>query len=306
MCGTPSCRGYLEVFDDDEHMRELTTVRTGLWVSSKEAQELAARAEGTNGAEWLIHKRIKVWWDGNDSYFEADVISYDAVTGLHKVHYLVDDDVSTERLWSTGLDDKDTVISDDKAGINSRHSKGGATVWEMLDETRKERYIGLKKRKITTDEGTGETQKAPVEPALNPPPLKKVFPSPSIPKHQPSPCVTAIKPVDKKVALDDSFCTFVVKKFVVAKPNFTFHNNNVFGQFSEIIKIQFQVNVKKSIVSVGVNSPTVTSSPLSGNIQEPGSLYGNIKDAYGVVVYGDAAAVDEAVEFVTISKMLQL
>lgn len=31
----------------------------------------------------LVERRIRVWWDGNEAWFDADIIAYDEVKKLH-------------------------------------------------------------------------------------------------------------------------------------------------------------------------------------------------------------------------------
>ena len=49
----------------------------------------ASSAAGGPGAA-LVGKRIEVYWDGEDAWFEAEVLAYDEATALHYVRYLAD------------------------------------------------------------------------------------------------------------------------------------------------------------------------------------------------------------------------
>merc|ERR1711991_246919 len=69
---------------------------------------------------WLIGKRIKVWWEGNQAYLEADVEGFDCEKRLHKLIYLDDGDERVEDLVSMSVD------------------------WQWLDEEREE--LSIKKR----------------------------------------------------------------------------------------------------------------------------------------------------------------
>jgi hypothetical protein len=40
--------------------------------------------------EYLIDRRVRVWWDGNSDWFAADVIGYDPVKKLHKLQVMDD------------------------------------------------------------------------------------------------------------------------------------------------------------------------------------------------------------------------
>lgn len=404
MCGTPSCRGYLEVFEDEEHMREMTGLRSGLWVSSNEAKQLATTATATssssrsssdvnkdskdriatngdggsshsdscgqtndhpnshssgNGgggdsdsekkewirvqaAKWLVQKRIKVWWEGNDAFFEADVVSYDPVSGLHKVHYLVDDDMSEEMLWP-----KEDTVSDMESGSgggssnrgdeNDRKDKdegfnllrprgvrdgssgdgrsGGATaaLWQMLDETRQEKSIGLKKRvssdaldpaesgsSIGGDCGDGNS----VCPSITVPPLSKPMysyqqPSPAAkhPRHSTSPLVNKkIMLVDKTVTLEYTLCAFVVNQYKLNHPTFSVVQSgdvaqnkkiHLFSQFAEIVRLNYSANCR--LLTTQGTSPG-------------GTLNTDDATSFCAVVFGEAKAVDKVTQFVDAAK----
>src|SRR3546814_6351572 len=57
--------------------------------------------------------RIKVWWEGNQRFFEADVLSYNFEDRKYQVFYLVDGNTQDEDL-------------------------DGNAKWEVLDETQEE------------------------------------------------------------------------------------------------------------------------------------------------------------------------
>jgi hypothetical protein len=48
----------------------------------------------------LIGKHIKIYWDGDDVFYPADVVSYDEASKLHSVLYENDE---TEKLYSENL-----------------------------------------------------------------------------------------------------------------------------------------------------------------------------------------------------------
>ena len=75
---------------------------------------------------WLVGKRLKIWWDGNQAFLEASVDSYDAATALHTVTYLTDGDVRTEDL----LGDQ-------------------CSSWEWLDESQEDLTIRKRARQDT-------------------------------------------------------------------------------------------------------------------------------------------------------------
>lgn len=70
--------------------------------------------------EWLVNKRIKVWWEGNQRFFEADVLSYNFEEKTYQVVYLIDNNTQDEKLDES-------------------------MKWELLDETQEELRL-LKRR----------------------------------------------------------------------------------------------------------------------------------------------------------------
>ncbi len=52
----------------------------------------------------ILHKRVKVWWEGNQSYFEADVVEHNPLTGKFKCRYLCDDTQCYENLADPASD----------------------------------------------------------------------------------------------------------------------------------------------------------------------------------------------------------
>ena len=73
---------------------------------------------------WLVGKRVRIWWDGNQAYLEAIVNSYDEKTRTHTVTYFDDGDVTTEDLVGLSVD------------------------WQWLDETREDVAIVKRKREV--------------------------------------------------------------------------------------------------------------------------------------------------------------
>lgn len=47
-----------------------------------------------------MERRVRVWWDGNEDWFEADVVGYDKDTKLHLVQYCADAEQTYEDLAS--------------------------------------------------------------------------------------------------------------------------------------------------------------------------------------------------------------
>ena len=120
-CGTEFCRGYLEIFSKDE--LDVMKVHNGTWRRGGEPlaqqQQQQGRAvspttqsstetdtpvpvddvynpEGLLIPSKLIGKRVKVWWEGNLAFLEADVEGFNAKTGKYLCRYVVDDAVGEE------------------------------------------------------------------------------------------------------------------------------------------------------------------------------------------------------------------
>lgn len=155
--------------------------KTGLAVPQIEAYKEALRVN--QGGEWLVKRRVKVWWDGNQRYFDADVLDYDPVKGIHTIQYLEDGQISKEILalnkqqvrekYSPWLDMKEENISGCVGAqckslvepessveapqmatngvelVSSKDSNGTVSVkpvwdWLWLDESRKDLMIKKK------------------------------------------------------------------------------------------------------------------------------------------------------------------
>ncbi|CAM9628582.1 unnamed protein product [Choristocarpus tenellus] len=46
----------------------------------------------------LVNRRIRIWWDGDSAFYNADVVAYVSETGKHKVIYVEDTDIYEEDL----------------------------------------------------------------------------------------------------------------------------------------------------------------------------------------------------------------
>ena len=166
LCNTSKCRGYLEVFKNEEDMKsylveteeeeEEKNARSGRWIAKREAcillekeisnsntnintnvntcntntdtqvsgvdsgissdggslqTELADSTDINKNmntimntttipmssgdlrrsiCERLVGSRLKMWWEGNMAFFEVNVLSFDAKTGLHLLFYIGD------------------------------------------------------------------------------------------------------------------------------------------------------------------------------------------------------------------------
>eukprot|EP01042_Synura_sphagnicola_P003199 gene3199-3952_t len=70
---------------------------------------------------WFISKRLRIYWEGNDCYFEADVLRVNEETGTVTVYYFADEMECEEVLEVGGK-------------------------WEWLDQTKEDRQIKRKRR----------------------------------------------------------------------------------------------------------------------------------------------------------------
>lgn len=114
--------------------------KTGLWIPGDEAVVGAIKAG--EGPRWLIRKRVKVFWEGNQTYFEADVLSYNEETNSHHIRYLIDGDESSELLWkvpTTANDDGNAVST--HGTVRSGMSYTGPVKTEVTSDTTKKRNI---------------------------------------------------------------------------------------------------------------------------------------------------------------------
>jgi hypothetical protein len=227
---------------------------------------------------------------------------------LHKVYYLVDDDMSEEKLWTSG-DDADKGTGKASLGLsragNKGSSNGGATVWQMLDETRQEKSIGLKKRSFCADEN-GTTAASGQGSAT---PLKKPCQSSPAAAKYPRSVSAMNKIVDKTITVDCPLCSFIVAEYSKkqSQPFFTQSsgimnkNSLLLSQFSEVIKRKYGANCKRSAAS---QSPMAAMSPSSsrGVYDAAGGGAYSTDDSICVTVYGGVECVDAAVKFVEESK----
>jgi hypothetical protein len=131
MCGSMSCRGFIEVdvdtksIDKDEEERSRPQ---GKWRSKADALELIQAEK----ADWLIGKMVRVYWDGNQEFFPATVMSMNEAPDipdaerLFHCYYECDRTESPEKLLSPDI------------------------VWEWCDTTLRE--LSIKKKTTLTDE----------------------------------------------------------------------------------------------------------------------------------------------------------
>jgi hypothetical protein len=95
---------------DQSEVQYYVNERRGVW-RKPSAEETEER---------LVNKRIKVWWEGNQRFFEADVLSYNFEEKTYQVVYLIDNNAQDEKLDASAK-------------------------WEILDETQEE--LRLRKRR---------------------------------------------------------------------------------------------------------------------------------------------------------------
>lgn len=123
-CGTPSCRGYLEIMTEED--KAFHMVRKGVWRKAEEALEEHKQARTDKPLhEWLVEKRVRVFWPGNHKFWEANVEAWDAKARGHRLFYTIDANTTTEQLL---LPEDTTRLKPDMR-------------WEFLDETKEEETI---------------------------------------------------------------------------------------------------------------------------------------------------------------------
>lgn len=165
-CGTPSCRGYIELLTE-EQISKLNT-RRGVWMPS--TYLTSPSHSGVNLRDtptFLIDKRVRIFFDGNQSFFDADVLSYHG-EGCYLVRYLFDDEEKLEKLVDIPRDtDTSTpaVEPDSEFGDTKEPMKRPQNVeqWQYLDETKEEIKI-KKKSSVPSDECTAESASEIVSP----------------------------------------------------------------------------------------------------------------------------------------------
>jgi hypothetical protein len=182
-CGSENCRGTIEVPSASASTGSnkgingsygyAAVVRKGQWRSSTdafaEAAMTAATAESSGASEvgvpngdpesstsaattrvalnpqWLVNKRVKIWWEGNQAYFEGDVTGYIEKTNQHTIHYSIDGSNEAELLWvqaNTDIDGIGSSSNSDPAMLDNVIS------WMWLDETREDPKI---RRRVGAD-----------------------------------------------------------------------------------------------------------------------------------------------------------
>jgi hypothetical protein len=100
------------------------SLRRGLWRPRNEIPP-----EYLTTPSLFIGKRVKIWWDGNQEYFEADVIDYNESTGKHDCRYDVD-----------GTSQAEFLIPDASKSVGNGYDLD----WNWLDESQEEFIIKKK------------------------------------------------------------------------------------------------------------------------------------------------------------------
>lgn len=112
-------------------------------------------SDGLLVPELLIGRRVKVWWAGNLSYLEADVVSYNKKNNMYTCRYLVDDSCSEEDFGASVGSMKNSSSNSNGSGngnssnssgeCNSSTGIGAVTVkWYWRDTSAEERIIKKK------------------------------------------------------------------------------------------------------------------------------------------------------------------
>jgi hypothetical protein len=111
--------------------------RKGVWVPNHEA----TKEDGVTpvDAAWLVGKRIKIWWNGNNCFFEADVQDI----------YIPTND-SGSSLKPSAI--YNTLFYLEDGETKNELVVGGKNDWMVLDETREDLLIKKKSREDFVDE----------------------------------------------------------------------------------------------------------------------------------------------------------
>ena len=172
-CNTSSCRGYLELLSEEEKV--MFKQKTGLWRNAKEClmeaeKEIMAnksakanrsdKEQGGRGdidmpieelmeekpldfGNWLVGKRIKIYWDGNHRFWECDVMSFDNKKNIHVCYYIYDAVTQNEKLLLT---DAGSTLGYKLVEIDDERNR-----WQWLDESRQPLVIAKKKKVVNED-----------------------------------------------------------------------------------------------------------------------------------------------------------
>ena len=150
-CGTPSCRGWVERMPDDYDFTQLVTPKSGLWTLASRMPEEAVMDKGGErvlNPSWLVGKRVKVWFEGNRSFFEADVESFDEYKQRHMVRYLIDGEFKAELFLIDWTATAAVVTEPTGSPRQCRGPRAEEVVdrWMWLDETKQGTVIRKKVR----------------------------------------------------------------------------------------------------------------------------------------------------------------
>jgi hypothetical protein len=146
-CGSKNCRQVIEKLD--QNVFGVNFCKRGVWRTPDElVDRLLPKLNLPSTADPLplVGKRIKVWWDGNQSYFEADVLSYNARKAKYSLRYLVDNDIVDEALsidvnLVKDLADQTQNCSEVNISKRKNASVSAPSPWLWLDETQSEKSI---------------------------------------------------------------------------------------------------------------------------------------------------------------------
>ena len=150
-CGAETCRGFLEELDEDQ--KTYYAVRKGVWRNSAEAVQECENEQLQQGGgdqakplhQWLVDKRVRVFWEGNHKRWDANVEMWNEEKKVHELFYIVDAKTSPEQL----------LQPTDRTQCNPQ------VEWQWLDESQQEHTISKKspaaKEGSTTIPAGGDT-----------------------------------------------------------------------------------------------------------------------------------------------------
>lgn len=118
----------------------MNNTRKGIWIPGNEATK--EDGETQIDAAWLVGKRIKIWWDGNNCYFEADVQDI----------YIPTNDNSPRSSSKNSSVVYNTLFYLDDGNTKNELVVGSKNDWMVLDETREDLLIKKKNREEFVDE----------------------------------------------------------------------------------------------------------------------------------------------------------
>ena len=101
-----------------------------MWVEDPETGKAMGnwrKPKASERAKELVGKKVKIYFEGNYSYLEAEVYDYDPSTNKHDVKYTCDDEEAKELLDHSVPGSSDFLVFDESLApteIKKRHSVG--------------------------------------------------------------------------------------------------------------------------------------------------------------------------------------